>query len=121
MPVLEQRDWADFQEQNEDEMILIAHMWEEIRRLMWNYVGIVRSNRRLERAQKRITNIMAEMQDYCASSKLHPDIIELRNIALIADLTIRCALMRKESRGIHYNLDFPHLAETARDTILMSH
>jgi L-aspartate oxidase len=118
MPVLEQRDWADFQEQNEDEMILIAHMWEEIRRLMWNYVGIVRSNRRLERAQKRIHNIMNEMTDYYASSKLHPDIIELRNIALIAELTIRCALMRKESRGIHYNLDYPQLAETARDTIL---
>ena len=118
MPVLEQRDWADFQEQNEDEMILIAHMWEEIRRLMWNYVGIVRSNRRLERAKKRMDLISAEMKDYYGSAKLHPDIIELRNIATVAELTIRCALLRKESRGIHYNIDFPKLNDVPRDTIL---
>ena len=76
------------------------------------------SNRRLERAQKRMSLIMNEVKDYYASAKLHPDIIELRNIATVAELTIRCALLRRESRGIHYNLDYPKLNETARDTIV---
>ncbi|HVK59955.1 MAG TPA: L-aspartate oxidase [Bdellovibrionales bacterium] len=96
-------------EYDEDEMIVISHVWEEIRRLMWNYVGIVRSNRRLERAQKRLTTIMNEVSDYYGALKIHPDIIELRNIALVADLTVRCALARQESRGIHYNIDYPDM------------
>ncbi len=94
---------------DEDEMIVISHVWEEIRRLMWNYVGIVRSNRRLERAQKRLATIMHEVSDYYGALRLHPDIIELRNIALVADLTVRCALSRRESRGIHYNIDYPNV------------
>ncbi|MES2965700.1 MAG: L-aspartate oxidase [Bdellovibrionota bacterium] len=107
-------------ESDEDEMIVITHMWEEIRRLMWNYVGIVRSNRRLQRAKHRLENILAESQDYYGHMRVHPDIIELRNLALVADLTVQCALMRKESRGIHYNIDFPTLDEsrTAQDSIL---
>lgn len=113
-----ERQWANFQSQNEDEMILISHMWDEIRRLMWNYVGIVRSNRRLERAQIRLKTILAEVQDYYGPAKLHPDIIELRNIALVADLTVQAALSRKESRGIHYNLDYPETLPVAKDTIL---
>jgi L-aspartate oxidase len=104
----------------EDEMIVISHVWEEIRRLMWNYVGIVRSNRRLERAKMRLETIMNEVADYYGSFRLNPDIIELRNIALVADLTVKCALTRKESRGIHYNIDFPDTDERGlpRDTIL---
>jgi L-aspartate oxidase len=110
--------WSTTEEQNEDEMIVISHMWEEIRRLMWNYVGIVRSNRRLQRAKTRLDTIMLEVADYYGRMRLHPDIIELRNIALVADLTVRCALARKESRGIHYNIDYPELAPgPARDTI----
>jgi L-aspartate oxidase len=107
-------------EQNQDEMIVISHMWEEIRRLMWNYVGIVRSNRRLQRAKSRMDLILSEVSDYYGTMRLHPDIIELRNIALVADLTVRCALLRKESRGIHYNLDYPGTDETAppSDTII---
>lgn len=114
----DERQWANFQSQNEDEMILISHMWDEIRRLMWNYVGIVRSNRRLERAKIRLKTILAEVQDYYGPAKLHPDIIELRNIALVADLTVQAALSRKESRGIHYNLDYPETLPIAKDTIL---
>ncbi len=99
------------QAQNDDELVVIKHMWEEIRRLMWNYVGIVRSNRRLERAAKRLENILAEIDDYYGHYQLHPDIIELRNIAMVADLSVKCALHRKESRGIHYNLDYPFAAK----------
>lgn len=113
------RAWNGTQKQTEDEMIVISHVWDEIRRLMWNYVGIVRSNRRLQRAQKRLQNILNEVSDYYGSSTFHPDIIELRNIALVADLTVRCALARKESRGIHYNIDYPTSLERERhDTIV---
>lgn len=108
-PQMVQSEWLSSHEQNEDEMIVISHVWEEIRRLMWNYVGIVRSNRRLQRAKKRMDNILLELSDYYGTLRLHTDIIELRNIALVAELTVRCALERKESRGIHYNIDYPYL------------
>lgn len=94
------------EEQSEDEMIVIHHMWDEIRRLMWNYVGIVRSTRRLLRAKSRLDNILEEVLKYYGNARLHPDIIELRNIALVAHLSVECALKRKESIGIHYNLDY---------------
>ncbi len=91
-----------------EEQVAITHMWEEIRRLMWNYVGIVRSNRRLDAARARMSLILDEInRDH--TLKLHPDAIELRNIATIADLTIRCAQLRKESRGIHWNTDYPDM------------
>lgn len=82
---------------------------------MWNYVGIVRSNKRLERASHRLTNILEEVREYYSNFRIHSDIIELRNIAIVADLTIKCALLRKESRGIHYNLDFPWAGWTEGD------
>jgi L-aspartate oxidase len=121
IPQHTQDDWGRVDAvSTEDEMIVISHVWEEIRRLMWNYVGIVRSNRRLQRAKKRLDNIMEEVADYYGGLRLHPDIIELRNIALVAQLTVECALARRESRGIHYNIDFPELdtAHPPRDTIL---
>lgn len=101
------KPWIKPQEKNEDEMIVIHHMWDEIRRLMWNYVGIVRSNKRLERAQHRLKNILNEVSEYYSHFQPQSDIIELRNIAIVADLTVECALKRKESRGIHFNLDYP--------------
>ena len=117
--------WSHPEDTNDDEMIVINHMWDEIRRLMWNYVGIVRSNKRLERAQHRLKNILTEVRDYYSNMKIHSDILELRNIAIVADLSVECALRRKESRGIHYNLDygFPDSELAAKsqgqDTILV--
>lgn len=118
-PVSEQNpsDWVKPPENNSDEMIVIHHMWDEIRRLMWNYVGIVRSDKRLERASHRLQNILAEVKDYYSNFQIHSDILELRNIALVADLTVRCALMRKESRGIHYNLDYLEKSANPQDSV----
>ncbi len=117
------KPWHYPAESNEDEMVVISHMWEEIRRLMWNYVGIVRSNKRLERAEHRLKNIMNEVRYYYSNFKIHSDIIELRNIAMVADLSVTCALRRKESRGIHYSLDYPFASEAKslppQDTILL--
>lgn len=119
-PEPRESNWLGSEEQSEDEMIVISHVWEEIRRLMWNYVGIVRSNRRLQRAKTRLDNILIETAEYYGRASLHPDIIELRNIALVAQLTVKCALARKESRGIHFNIDYPGANETEAptDTIL---
>lgn len=116
-------DWILPHEQNPDELVVISHMWEEIRRLMWNYVGIVRSTKRLERAHHRLENILAEVRDYYSHLQLSTDILELRNIAIVAELTVRCALKRQESRGIHYTIDYPPRADSERlpavDTILL--
>ncbi|MCJ8278358.1 MAG: L-aspartate oxidase, partial [Bdellovibrionales bacterium] len=93
--------------ENQDEFMLISHLWDEIRACMWNYVGIVRSNRRLEKARTRIKNIELEIDEYYKNFKVHPDIIELRNLATVARLTIECALKRPSSIGTHFNVDRP--------------
>ncbi len=98
--------WERPQNTDSDEMVVISHMWDEIRRLMWNYVGIVRSNKRLDRAKKRLENIKSEVKEYYSNMKVHSDILELRNIAIVAKLTVECALRRRESRGIHYSIDY---------------
>lgn len=118
MTELKPLDWVDSHKEDQDEMVMITHMWEEIRRLMWNYVGIVRSNKRLERAEHRLSNLLSEVKDYYWNFKMHTDILELRNLALVASLTVKCALKRKESRGVHYNLDYPKQLLEAKDTIL---
>lgn len=99
--------WDEFGTTHSDEAIMVSHNWDEIRLFMWNYVGIVRSNKRLERARRRIESILQEINEYYWDFKVTSDLIELRNIALVAELIIKCASQRKESRGLHYSIDYP--------------
>ena len=112
--------WDDLGAIDSDEVIMVTHSWNAVRRLMWNYVGIVRSDKRLERAKRRIDMIQAEINEYYWDFKITPDLIELRNIATVAELIIRCATHRKESRGLHYNIAYPEKNDERwkKDTVL---
>jgi L-aspartate oxidase len=113
------RAWDESRVTDSDEEVVIHQIWGEIRRFMWNFVGIVRTTKRLERAKRRIDMIRQEVADYYSNFRVTPDLIELRNLVEVADLIIRSALSRHESRGLHYTLDFPKSLPEPRDTILV--
>jgi len=113
------RAWDESRVIDSDEEVVIKQNWTEIRRFMWNYVGIVRTTKRLERAQHRIKLLTEEIEDYYGHFRVTPDLIELRNLVEVADLIIRSALGRHESRGLHYTIDYPDLLPKAADTILV--
>jgi L-aspartate oxidase len=113
------RAWDESRVTDSDEEVVITQTWGEIRRFMWNYVGIVRTTKRLERAKHRIDMLRQEVKDYYAHFRVTPDLIELRNLVEVADLIIRSALSRHESRGLHYTLDYPQTLKEARDTVLV--
>ncbi len=110
--------WDDSQVQHPDEDVVILQNWDELRHFMWNYVGIVRSTKRLERALNRIQMLKNEIEDYYAGYVISKNLIELRNLVLVAEMIVRCALQRKESRGLHYTIDYPDLSPEILDSVL---
>lgn len=115
-PETELPDWIDGDVRDSDERVVLLHNWDEVKRTMWDYVGIVRSTKRLERARTRIHTLEREITEYYWNFKVDESLLELRNMILVAQLVIDCALQRKESRGLHYTLDYPVHAKEAADS-----
>ena len=113
------RAWDESRVTDSDEEVVIKQNWTEIRRFMWNHVGIVRTTKRLERAAHRIALLSDEIEDYYGHFRVSTDLIELRNLLQCADLIVKSALRRRESRGLHYTLDYPNMLKTPRDTVLV--
>lgn len=111
-------EWDESRVHNSDEQVVIQHNWHELRLFMWDYMGIVRTTKRLERALRRIHLLQQEIHDYYANFRISNNLLELRNLVQVAELMVRCALERKESRGLHYTLDYPALLPLSGPTIL---
>jgi L-aspartate oxidase len=111
-------DWEIGRAVPSDEAVVVEHNWNEVRTAMWDYVGIERTNKRLERALRRIRNLRQEIREYYLDYLVTADVLELRNITAVAELIARSALLRRESRGLHYSLDYPQSAPGGADTIL---
>ncbi|MCW8879545.1 MAG: L-aspartate oxidase [Kangiellaceae bacterium] len=117
-PQVDIPDWDESQVSDSDEEVVVSHNWHELRHLMWNYVGIVRTTKRLERAHRRIQLLKQEVRDYYANFKVTSNLLELRNLITVAELIIECAQRRKESRGLHYTLDHKQTDPVTKDTII---
>jgi L-aspartate oxidase len=111
--------WDESRVTNSDEEVIIQHNWHELRLFMWDYVGIVRTNKRLERAMRRIQMLEQEIDEYYANFKISNNLLELRNLVTVAELIVRCATDRKESRGLHYNIDYPKTLTKTMPTVLV--
>jgi L-aspartate oxidase len=111
-------EWDESRVSDADEEIVIAHNWDELRRFMWDYVGIVRTNKRLERALHRIQLLQSEIHEYYANFRVSSDLLELRDLVQTAELIVRSAQLRHESRGLHFSRDYPDLLAEAYPTIL---
>ena len=111
-------EWDASQVENPDEDVVILQNWDELRQTMWNYVGIVRTTKRLERALHRIEMLKAEITEYYEDYHVSKNLIELRNLVMVSEMIVRCAMQRKESRGLHYTLDYPELSSELRKTVL---
>ena len=110
--------WDESRVTDADEEVVISHNWDELRRFMWDYVGIVRTTKRLKRAKHRIGLLMREIEEFYANFRVSHDLIELRNLVVTADLIVRCAMLRKESRGLHYSRDYPEMLSKPKNTVL---
>lgn len=112
------RPWDESRVTDSDEMVVVTHNWAELRRFMWDYVGIVRTDKRLDRAQHRVKLLRNEIEEYYGNFRVTPDLVELRNLVTVAEIIIKSSRLRRESRGLHYNSDVPDTLPVAADTIL---
>ena len=111
-------DWDESKVTDSDEDVVISHNWDELRSFMWDYVGIVRTNKRLQRARNRIELLKQEINDYYSNYKVSSDLLELRNLVTVSELIVQCAIERKESRGLHFTLDYPKMRTEITDSVL---
>jgi L-aspartate oxidase len=110
--------WDETQVTDSDEDVVVSHCWDEARRFMWDYVGIVRTDKRLLRALHRVEMLQSEIEEFYSNYRVSGNLLELRNLVQVAELMVRCALERKESRGLHYSLDYPENTVTGTPTII---
>jgi L-aspartate oxidase len=113
------RNWDESKVTDSDEEVVVSHNWRELRRFMWDYVGIVRTDKRLARAKRRVDLLANEIQEYYGNFRVTGDLLELRNLVTVADLIVRSAQQRRESRGLHYTADYQGLADDAFETTLV--